>query len=83
MRDIYMHEYSKLNNLIENIHTFQAMFTYNPYIICSTKTCDLIEYAIINNMKLYKTDNITQSTTFYGCKILIDPTLPFGMIKLR
>ena len=83
MRDVYIHEHSKLNNLLENIHIFQAMITYDPYIICSTETSDLIKRIIINGTNLYQTDNITQTSTFYGCKVLIDPTLPFGLIKLR
>ena len=75
-----------INKLHYAINMFRAAHNYEPYIICSKETCELIKSV---SFKEYTYDTFEYDTakgivgTYIGYKILIDNTLSHGEVKIR
>lgn len=78
---LFMRTEEDLNNLMNGIHTFHAIYMQEPYVICSAETCDLIPYC--NLEEKTENENVGRLGVYCGSKVLIDDTLPFGEIRLR
>lgn len=66
--------------LDEGIYMFIAQHNYEPYIVCSNETQNIIAAHV--DWRMHSTHN-DYFDTYKGYKILIDRTLQFGEIRIR
>lgn len=66
--------------LDEGIYMFIAQHNYEPYIVCSKETQNIIAAHVV--WRIHSTNN-NYFDTYKGYKILIDRTLQFGEIRIR
>ena len=77
---LFINEQEDMNRLMNGIYMFHAIHDYEPYVVCSAKTCDSME-DLTKEHKIV--DNTGRLGMYRGYKILIDDTLPFGEVRLR